>query len=71
MNTDILWKLSCLLYPTASVWTGTMQPVHHGEYPGESSITFLPMLDMDPTIASWVYSTLHFVAIWGDTCFNI
>ena len=69
-NTDILWKLSCLLYPTASAWNGTMQLVHHGEYPSQSSITFLPMIDMDPTIAMWLYSTLHFVVIWRDTCFN-
>ena len=39
-NTDILWKLSCLLYPTAPAWNGTMQLIHHGEYPGHSSITF-------------------------------
>ena len=70
-NTDTLWKLSCLLYPTAPAWNGTMQLVHHGEYPCQSSITFLPMIDMDPTNASCMYSTLHFVAIWSDTCFNI
>ena len=39
-NTDILWKLSCMLYPTAPAWNGTMQLVHHGEYPSQSSITF-------------------------------
>ena len=55
-NTDILWKLSCLLYPAAPTWNGTMQLVHHGEYPGQSSITFLPMIDMDPTNASCIYS---------------
>ena len=39
-----------------------MQLVHHGEYPGHSSIKFLPMIDMDPTNASCIYSTLHFFA---------
>ena len=68
-NTDILWKSSYLLYPTAPAGNDTM--VHHGEYPGQCSITFLPMINMDPTIASWIYSTLHFVAKWSDTCFNI
>ena len=29
-NTHILLKLSCLLYPTAPAWNGTMQLVHHG-----------------------------------------
>ena len=69
-NTGILWKLLCLLQPTAPAWNGTMQLVHHGEYPSQSSITVLPMIDMDPTNASCIYSTIHFVAIWSDTCFN-
>ena len=29
-NTHIRLKLSCLLYPTAPAWNGTMQLVHHG-----------------------------------------
>ena len=70
-NTDTLWKLSCLLCPTAPAWNDIMQLVHHGVYPGQSSITFLPMINMDPTNASCIYSTLHFVAIWSDTCLNI
>ena len=61
-NTDILWKLSCLLYPTAPACNGTMQLVHHWEYPGHSSTNVLPMIDMGPTKASYIYSTLHFVA---------
>ena len=39
-----------------------MQLVHHEENPGESSINCPPMIDMDPTNASCIYSTLHFVA---------
>ena len=61
-NTDILWKLSCLLYPTAPAWKGTMQLVHRVEYPGHSSTNVLPMIDIDPTNASCIYSALHFVA---------
>ena len=66
-NTHILWKLSCLLYPTAPAWNGTLQLVHHGEYPGESSINCLPMIDMDPKNESCIYSTLHFVANQAKT----
>ena len=66
-NTDILWKLSCLLYPTAPACNGTMQLVHHGEYPSESSINCLPMIAMDPTHASCIYLTLHFVADQAKT----
>ena len=39
-----------------------MQLVHHGEYPGQFSINFLPMIDINPTNASCIYSTLYFVA---------
>ena len=48
-----------------------MQLARYGEYPGQSSITFVPVIDMDTTIALWIYSTLHFVELWSDTCFNI
>ena len=38
-----------------------MQFVHHGEYPGKSSVTFLPMINMNPSDATCVYSTLKFI----------
>ena len=61
-NTHILWKLLYLLYPTAPAWNGTMPLVHHGEYPGQSSINSQPMIDMDPTNAWCIYLALHFAA---------
>ena len=39
-----------------------MQLVHHGEHPGQSSIVFLPIIDMDPGNLSCIYSTLNFVS---------
>ena len=36
--------------------------LHHGEYPGQSSVTFLPMIDLDPNDSSCIYSTLKFVS---------
>ena len=33
-----------------------------GEYPGQSSVNFLPMIDLDPSDSSCIYSTLYFVA---------
>ena len=39
-----------------------MQSVCHGPHPGKSSVHFFPMIDMDPTDMSCIYSTLHFVA---------
>lgn len=37
-----------------------MQAVTTGPYPGQSEITFLPMIDIEPSNMSCVYSTLHF-----------
>ena len=40
-----------------------MQAVNNGEHPGKSSITFLPMIDMDPgDMSCKKYSTLLFVS---------
>ncbi|CAC5377772.1 unnamed protein product [Mytilus coruscus] len=32
-----------------------------GSYPGQSNITFLPMIDLNPSDESCIYTTLHFV----------
>ena len=39
-----------------------MQFVHKGDHPGETSIRFLPTIDMDPGNTTCIYSTLHYVA---------
>ena len=39
-----------------------MQTVSEGSYPGQSAITFLPMIDIQPTNMTCIYSTLHFVS---------
>ena len=39
-----------------------MQMLHHGEYPGESSVMFLPMIDLDPIDPSCIYTTMKFVS---------
>lgn len=38
-----------------------MQLVHHGNHPGKSSVMFLPMIDMNPSDVTCVYSTLKYV----------
>ena len=43
------------------VWSGHMQMLQQGEYPGKSSVTFFPMIDIDPTNMTCIYSTLHFI----------
>ena len=57
---DILYK-TMTLKPSKPGWSGMMQMVHTGSYPGQSSVTFLPMIDMNPSDMSCIYSTLSFV----------
>ena len=42
-------------------WSGMMQLVHQGKHPGKSSVMFLPMIDMNPSDISCVYSTLKYI----------
>jgi len=60
-NLNILWKASMLLKPPWSAWSGMMQGVHDGNHPGKSEIIFLPMINMDPTDMSCIFSTLMFL----------
>ena len=39
-----------------------MQMIHNGSHPGKSSVNFLPMIDMNSSDPSCIYSTLQFVA---------
>ena len=59
---DYLWKLSYSLKPKAPNWSGLMQLLHEGNYPGKSSVFFLPMIDMDPGNMSCIFSTLRFIS---------
>ena len=66
-NVNKTWKLDflcSLVWPIRSPkpnWSGLMQTISKGSHPGKSSVTFLPMIDMDPTNMSCIYSTLKFV----------
>ena len=59
---DVMWKTSLLLQSPRPSWSGTMQMLHRGEYPGESSVMFLPMIDLDPSDPSCIYTTMKFVS---------
>jgi hypothetical protein len=60
-NIDDLWKLSLSVRSPRLAWSGVMQMVHKGDYPGESFVLFLPMIDMDPGNMTCVQSTLQFI----------
>ena len=62
VKTDLLSKIIWPLQSSRPSWSGFMQLYHKdGEYPGKSTITFLPMIDMNPSDHSCINSTLHFV----------
>ncbi|CAC5403501.1 unnamed protein product [Mytilus coruscus] len=54
----VVWPLK---NPTPG-WSGIMQMIHKGEYPGKSTVIFLPMIDMNASDMSCIYSTLLFVS---------
>jgi len=58
---DLLWDMSFFVRPSRPSWSGMMQTVHHHEHPGKSSVLFLPMIDMNSSDMSCIYSTLHYV----------
>ena len=35
--------------------------VNHGEHHGQASVVFLPMIDLNPSDLTCIYSTVHFV----------
>ena len=58
---NLLWKIVWPLKTCRPGWSGMMQAVHVGEHPGKASIKFLPMIDMNPSDMSCVYSTMMYV----------
>ncbi|KAK3097968.1 hypothetical protein FSP39_014885 [Pinctada imbricata] len=57
MVARIIWPLRA---PTPS-WSGLMHMCQTGQHPGKTTITFLPMIDMDSSDMSCIYSTMVFI----------
>ena len=50
LNVDLLSKVIWPLRTSRPSWSGFMQLYHkHGDYPGKSTIAFMPMIDMNPS----------------------
>ena len=60
-NLDVLWKTSITFGSPRPAWSGMMQFVHLGDHPGKASVMFLPIIDMNPSDSTCIYSTLMFV----------
>ena len=59
---DMLWHTSLFFRPSNRPnWSGYMTDISVGDYPGKSTVKILPIIDLDPTNMSCIYSTLKFV----------
>jgi hypothetical protein len=59
---DILWELSFNFKREIPNWQGMMHLMHQGcKHPGESSVSFLPMIDMYSGDMTCIQSTLEYI----------
>ncbi len=59
---DVLWELSLNFKQQTPGWQGMMHIIHQGlEHPGQSSVVFLPMIDLYSGDKTCILSTLDFV----------
>ena len=59
---DLLWELSFNFKQTTPSWQGMMHIIHKGdEHPGQSSVKYLPMIDMYSGDKTCILSTLEFI----------
>jgi hypothetical protein len=63
VNFDMLWHAAYFFNKNCRPnWSGYMSDVSVGDYPGQSTVSFLPILDMDPSDMTCIFSTLCFFA---------
>ena len=62
LKLSFLAKVTWPIRSPGPEWSGYMQMIHGGEYPGQSSVAFLPMIDMNASDMSCIFSTLHYVS---------
>ena len=59
---DICWEMSFRFHQSTPSWQGMMHLLHKEcEYPGKSSVQFLPMIDMNPGDKTCILSTLDYL----------
>lgn len=59
---DLLWTLSWPAVTDRPAWFGFMQNVTTGPFEKKPTITYLPMIDMNSSSYTCIYSTLNFIA---------
>ena len=62
ITTDLLWHTAYFFHHNdRPSWSGFMQTNITGNYPGKSQVNFLPIIDLNPSDDTCIYSTLIFV----------
>ena len=62
LKTDTLWQMAWFLPKHRPNWSGFMHLLHKNKsYPGKSNILFLPMIDLNASDMSCIYSTLNYL----------
>lgn len=64
---DVLLSATCGNGKIRPSWAGLMQSISHGAHSGKSSISILPMIDLNPSDFTCIYSTLLYVAKEANT----
>lgn len=59
---DLLVNVSWSFESERPMWSGIMQSVNIGDHSGKTSITILPIVNLDPSRLDCVYSTLVYLA---------
>ena len=58
---DILWQMGYEFKKQQPSWSGFMQKYLNGYHSGKATVTFLPIINLNPSNESCKYSTLVFV----------
>ena len=57
-----LWQYAWLVRPMKPLWNGFLRLSHKGPIPAKAAIHFEPMIDMQSSDYSCIYSTMSFVS---------
>ena len=58
---DLMWHSARFLKNPLPSWSGYMSKISQGDYPGVSDTQMLPIIDLDPTNLTCIFSTLSFI----------
>ena len=62
ITTDLLWHTSYFFHQNdRPSYSSFMQTHTIGEYPGQTSVTMLPIINLSPSDETCIYSTLIFI----------